>query len=337
MFSNMTYENILNDMLSRITNDVDKREGSPIYMAIAPCAYKLAETYFMLDNFVDLFFIDTAIGEYLDRICKGYGIERKRATKALRWVSTDGMINIGTRFALRDTTYVIVNKISNTEYIAECEQVGSVGNLYNGKLDNIENIGVTATLTDIVSTGTDTETDEGLRNRLYVKIQLPSTSGNINDYLNWALKVEGVGNARVFPLWNGPGTVKVVIVDSDMEIDSTLETKVYDYIETVRPIGADVTVTSPSALNIDIAANVQLDGSKALAEVLTDFESKLREYFKSVVFKDTSISYARIGSLLLDIQGVRDYTNLLVNSGTGNISIGEEEIPVLNDVSLSEV
>lgn len=337
MFSNMTYENILNDMLSRVTNDIDKREGSPIYMALAPCAYKLAETYFMLNNFIDLFFIDTAVGEYLDRSCMPYGIRRKQATKSIRKVETDRVIAIGTRFALSDTSYAVIEKITDHEYKAECEQYGEIGNLYSGSLENIENISVSATLTDIIISGTEVETDEGLRNRLYVKIQLPSTSGNVYDYLNWALNVEGVGNAKVFPLWNGPGTVKVLVIDSDMEIDNTLENKVYDYIETVRPIGADVTVISPSALNIDISANIELDGSRDIGEVITEFENKLREYFKGIVFKAISISYARIGSILLDIQGVKDYTNLLVNNTTGNISIGEEEIPILNNISLGEV
>lgn len=337
MFSNMTYENILNDMLSRVTNDVDKREGSPVYMALAPCAYKLAETYFMLNNFIDLFFIDTAVGEYLDRACMPYGIIRKQATKAIRKIETDGVITIGTRFALSDTSYVVVEKITDYDYRAECEQFGEMGNLYSGPLENIENIPVSAALTDVIVSGSEIETDESLRNRLYVKIQLPSTSGNIYDYLNWALNVEGVGNAKTFPLWDGPGTVKVLVVDSDMEIDNTLESKVYEYIETVRPVGADVTVESPNALNLDISANIELDGSKALEEVVTEFENKLREYFKSVVFRATSISYARIGSILLDIQGIKDYTNLLINNTTGNISIGEEEIPVLNDVSLNEV
>lgn len=60
MWENMTYENILKDMLGRVTSDVDKREGSVIYDALAPAAYKLAEAYFMLNIFLDLVSGDTA-------------------------------------------------------------------------------------------------------------------------------------------------------------------------------------------------------------------------------------------------------------------------------------
>jgi len=42
VFEDMTYENILNDMLSRVPDNVDKREVSIVYYAFAPASYKLA-------------------------------------------------------------------------------------------------------------------------------------------------------------------------------------------------------------------------------------------------------------------------------------------------------
>ncbi|MCA4936836.1 baseplate J protein, partial [Clostridioides difficile] len=41
-----TYEEILQGMLNKVTNEVDKREGSIIYDALAPCAYFLAQQQF---------------------------------------------------------------------------------------------------------------------------------------------------------------------------------------------------------------------------------------------------------------------------------------------------
>ena len=152
MFEDRTFENILNEMLAMVPNDVDKREGSIIYDALAPCAYHLAQTYFQLSNYVDLFFAGTAVGEFLDRKAADYGLERKPATKAVRKIETTGPVDIGTRWGLEGTTYVITEKMSDTEYKAECEQPGEIGNQYAGELVNIDNVsGVTATLTDIVS------------------------------------------------------------------------------------------------------------------------------------------------------------------------------------------
>ncbi|HUM45082.1 MAG TPA: baseplate J/gp47 family protein, partial [Fervidobacterium sp.] len=158
MWENMTYENILNDMISRVPSDIDKREGSIIYDALAPAAYKLAEAYFMLRNYVDLFFADTAVGEFLSLRTAELGITRRPATKAIRKIVTTGPVDVGTRWGLEDTTYIIIEKLTDFEYKAECEQPGSVGNVYSGLLDNIDNIsGVTAELIDILIPGEDEE------------------------------------------------------------------------------------------------------------------------------------------------------------------------------------
>lgn len=84
MYEEMTYENILQQMLDRVTSDVDKREGSVIFDALAPAAYFLADQFFQLGNFIDLVLPDTAVGEYLDRAVSGYGVSRKPANVAVR-------------------------------------------------------------------------------------------------------------------------------------------------------------------------------------------------------------------------------------------------------------
>ena len=137
-------------------------------------------------------------------------------------------MDIGTRWGIEGTTYVIVEKIADTEYKAECEQYGSIGNHYSGQLDNIDNrSGVTAILADIIVSGEDEETDDNLRARFFNQVRSTSTSGNIYDYKKWALEVPGCGGAKVFPLWNGPGTIKVLVVDENMEIDPEICLSLY--------------------------------------------------------------------------------------------------------------
>lgn len=338
MFEEMTYENILKDMLNKVTSDVDKREGSVIYDAIAPCAYQLAQTYFMMNNFLDLVSGDTATGEYLDRVVADYGIKRKSATYAVRKVVTSGSIDLGTRWGLGDTSYQIKAKLSDNTYSADCEQAGIIGNTYSGTLENIDNvIGITAIVTDIITSGEDDEDDDNLRERFYKQVQSVSTSGNAYDYRNWAMDVPGCGDAKVFPLWNGAGTVKVLVVDENMEVDEALPVKVHDYIETVRPIGALVTVQSPINLMINVSAQVTLDGSKSLTEVKSSFMASIKTYLQDTVFEVYSVSYAKIGSILLSTPGVKDYASLLINNNTGNITIGVTEMPICGSITLTEV
>lgn len=338
MWEDMTFENILSDMLDKVSDDVDKRVGSVIFDALAPAAYKLAEAYYHLDNFLNLVFGDTAIEGFLDRVVADYGITRKAATYAIRKIETTGVVDIGTRWGLSGTTYAITELISENVYKAQCEQLGFIGNQYSGELENIDNIsGITATLTDIITSGEDEETDDNLRERFFNQVRSTSTSGNIYDYKRWALEVPGCGDAKVFPLWDGPGTVKVLVVDENMEIDPDLPDGVYDYIESARPIGATVTVESPGEKAINIEANVLLDGSDTLANVQAKYISLIAEYFKGATFEIYTISYAKIGSLLLSVPGVADYTNLMVNGGTENISIGDDEMPILGTITLTEV
>ena len=339
MFENMTYENILNNMLSRVTNDVDKREGSIIYDAIAPCAFKLAETYFLLGNYIDLMFIDTAVGEYLDRACLSYGIERKEGVKAIRKITLEKEQNldIGIRFALGDTSYSVIEKISSTEYKVECEQIGDVGNTLSGKLDNIDNIDNTAILGDVLLKGEEVESDDDLRQRLFFKIQTPSTSGNVYDYKKWALEVAGVGNVKVVPLWAGNGTVKVIIVNSENEVDTELEKTVAAYKEKKRPIGASVTIAGPEIKNLTIKATVKIDKSTNLEIVKENLKAVLNKYIEDITFKNEIFSYAKLGAFLLSVPGVLDYTELLLNDATVSINVSDDELLVINDISISEV
>ena len=45
MYENITYESILQRMLDRIPDDMDKREGAVIYDALAPAAVELQLMY----------------------------------------------------------------------------------------------------------------------------------------------------------------------------------------------------------------------------------------------------------------------------------------------------
>ena len=185
--------------------------------------------------------------------------------------------------------------------------------------------------------GYDGETDDELRERYYFKVREPVTSGNIYHYKKWAFEVEGVGGVKVFPLWNGNGTVKVVVVNSDIhEADETLLKRVRDYLEEVRPIGATVTVKSAIGKAISISGTVKISKNIKFDEVKTEFETKVKEYFRKVGFKQDYVSYAQLGNILLNIQGVSDYDDLKINNTTLNVQLAAEEIPKLTTITLQK-
>ena len=84
-------------------------------------------------------------------------------------------------------------------------------------------------------------------------------------------------------------------------------------------------------------ANVILDGTKTLDDVACYVQEPVHGVFEIVGFVEYRVSYAKIGSLLLNIEGVQDYDDLRLNNSTGNIIVGEKEIPAMGTVSLEEV
>ena len=106
--------------------------------------------------------------------------------------------------------------------------------------------------------------------------------------------------------------------------------------ESVRPIGAAVTVASAAAKAVTISAAVQLDNSTTIGSVKAAFQAALEDYLQSIAFKKSVVVYARLGFLLLDIDGVQDYQNLTLNGSPGNLALADDEVPVLSEVTLSE-
>lgn len=129
----MTFEELLQGMLDRVPSDVDKRQGSVIYDALAPAAYFLAQQDFQLRNFIDLVFADTAVGEYLDRCVEAHGLSRKPATSAVRKMTTSAAVPVGSRWGINDLVYKVTEEIGSTEYHVTCETAGIIGNQYTGE------------------------------------------------------------------------------------------------------------------------------------------------------------------------------------------------------------
>src|SRR5690606_21056407 len=127
-------------MMNRVSNTLDKREGSIIYTALAPIAVELAQAYAGLDVFMRLTFARTADGEFLTYRTAESGVRRRPATPAVRKGVFDAPVPIGSRFRGGDVVYVVTEHISGNEYRLEAETPGAIGNVYFGSLLPIEYI-----------------------------------------------------------------------------------------------------------------------------------------------------------------------------------------------------
>jgi uncharacterized phage protein gp47/JayE len=351
MFENETRDVILARMLDRMNASLDKSEGSVSFDMLSPGSVEFELFYQIADTILNLGFADTSSDYFLDLRCNEVGVFRKPGVKASGNVYVNGTPGItvpsGTQISdgqnpplyfITTTDVVLDGTTGNGTLPAECELEGLFGNIdanflsyVAGDLTNV----VTVTGNDAFTGGLDMESDQELLDRYYDKVTAPSTSGNQNDYTIWTKSVNGVGDCLVNPVAYGAGTVQVIVIDSNGQpADSTLLTSVNDYIQTVRPIGADVHVEAATAVNINVSVTLTLDTGKTLTDVQPLVESAIAGYLKELAFNDPVVRYSKIANLIYDVDGVLDYDNLTVNSGTANITIPSGSVAIKGVVTL---
>lgn len=337
---NMTFSGILQRMLENVSTKYDKREGAVIYDALAPAALEHSLLYIDMQTLEKEMFADTASREYLIKHAAERDIEPKEETKAI-WLAAiepkELTVSNGERFSTSTLNLVVISKESDGVYRMECETAGTAGNSLDHTIKPVSNIsGLTsATLTELVDAGTDEESTEDFRARYLTLLRKPATSGNAQEYYNWAMSIDGVGAAKVYPLADGPGTVKVVITDAEKKAASTqLVNEVREYIETVRPIGATVSVISAEETTVNVTATVALATGENLASVLNKFEIALTDYLASVAYSATRIPLSMVGKILLDTDGVSDYSSLMLNGLAANMAVSDNQVAVLGTVDL---
>lgn len=352
MYENETFTAILQRMLERVPNDIDKREGSIIYDALAPAALELAELYAEMDRNRELSFADTASGEYLDRRVREFGVARGRATRARRkglFYDASGSpmdVPIGSRFAIAELRYVVREKLATGQYALEAETAGIAGNQHYGgllPLDYVDRL-ARAELADVIVPGEDEESDSSLRDRFLERARRPGTSGNVADYRQWALEVPGIGGVQVEPLWNGAGTVRLYLLNAEKRAPSPeLIEEAQAYIspssgtgEGRAPVGADVTVSPAEEIPIDVSVKLTLIEGATLAEVQAEIEEGLRKFCEQAAFNEPQVRIIRISAILSDNPRIVDFSELTVNGGTGNIPIQAGQVAVLGTVTLHE-
>ncbi len=357
MFENQKAEEIRKRVLGRVSSNYDKREGGVIYDCIEPSILELEQVYIALDSTIEKMDIETLSGDELaQRIYQRTGMTRKSATYASGQIEAKGTGSVnegglfqtesGIQFRAMESAAISGSGMVRIQAVA----AGAEGNVPANtiKYMPVSIPGITSvTNPEPTEGGYDTESDEDLLQRYYERIKTPPTSGNKSQYKMWAKEVTGVGDAKVVPLWNGSNTVKVVLIDANKEpANAEVVSNVQNYIDPgaagegkgAAPVGAYCTVVSADGKTVNVAFTA-LDKDPAYTEVqiIANVEAKLREYFRSITFREdiTEVSYAQIGYRLLDATGIRDYTDLRINGGTANISLINNEVPVLGVVTIA--
>lgn len=372
-FSKYTLQQIMNTMLAKVTNALDKREGSIVYTVMAPIAYVFKEFYNNLKLVERDAYIETAIGNALDMIGAERGIYRKQPVAAVKKGLFNIEVDVGSVFVTlagkNALSYEVIEYIGKEEpnfaYKLQCQTAGIVGNNYIGNIQAQNPItGLTyAYMSDIVSEGSDIETDESMRERYIESLQEKPFGGNIASYREAILAMDGVGGVQVWPFWDGPGTVKCSIITSSFEIATpelikTVQMAICPPEGTntnpspngygVAPIGAIATIATATELKVKINARLILTPTAELGAITELIKANLETYFLNLrkgwdsrqntyeIAYPINIIHSQILNTIMLVPDVLDCRDLLINNSDQNISCVEsgavQELPFLGEV-----
>lgn len=322
-------------MLANLNTKYDKLPGTFAWETYQADAIEKENQGILLDNGLDQAFAGTADLEHLKVMAfEDRGIVYKDATFAEGPVKMAGavgaIVNIGDLVSNDLAQYAATEKVvlgSTGEAIinVKCTTAGSIGNAPIGAIKSFPKTltGINSVTNEAAfSNGYEEEGRDSLLKRYYESVQRPGTSGNNDHYVEWANSVDGVGAVKVKPLWNGGGTVKVVILDTNKKpATQQLITNTKAYIETQRPIGASVTVVTATELSINIFSKITLKTGYSLDQAKEDIKKNIEAYFKESAFVDQNIYYAKIGNLIFNSVGVSnvDYSTFTINGAKNDI------------------
>ena len=375
-----TYEYLMELALSFVPEDRDKRQGSVIYDALAPFCQVLAAGAIQLRQFYTQTYAVTATGEDLDNRVAEQGITRFAATHAVRKITVadeDGnpvVLPLGSRFSTVSSTSP-VNYTITAQYVedgvavpgsyeATCEERGVVGNEYSGNLINITFVQglASATMTSILVPARNQETDDELRERYFDALNQKAFGGNIADYREKVMELDGVGAVQIYPVWNGGGTVKLSIVDPtygrcSLEFIASIQNEIDPENAAgeqgsglgIAPIGHKVTVVTPDEVTINVTANVVLGTNYTKGQVETPIKEALASYIQSLrqSWADATdlneyscdVFVSRISAAIVNVPGVSNVTGVTLNGQAQDIELTEngqiQQLPKLGEVILN--
>ncbi|WDU80043.1 baseplate J/gp47 family protein [Lysinibacillus sp. G01H] len=345
----MEDEKIIHDrMITNISDDYDKSKGNFVYDITKPVAVEFAEQQKKIAAVQEKLDVEKLTGDELTRtVYQRTGVSRKPATQATTTVIVSGtagtLVKVGELVGTDTILYTVIEEaILNESGFAhvrvQCNEFGQIGNVPANTIVNFPasiNGLVNVYNPDPVVDGYDEETDNDLRQRYYDKLQRPGKAGNKYHYREWALEVTGVGDAKIFPRYNGPLSMKVVVIDANkLPANVELIEAVRDHIEEEMPFGVDdLLIISAEALLIDLSVALSLMPGYTEEVVKANIKKNITKHLKEIAFRTSFVSYAKVGALIIESDGVLDYQNLLINGSTANVVIPDDGVPVMGGVN----
>ncbi|OVZ94851.1 phage tail protein [Yersinia frederiksenii] len=319
-FITPTFEDIRSAILRDILNlnpEADTGVDSDYFVRASSVASVATGIYQYQGWIVRQIFPDTADTEFLEWHARTRNLSRKSATTASGTLTVTGEPGAtaaagytATRGDLSYTTTaaVTLDSAGNGTVAASFATAGTAGNTTAAASGTFTAtpVGFDSTvIMGVMSGGTDAETDAELLARLLDIIRRPPAGGNKYDFRRWAMSIDGVTAAYVYPLRRGLGTVDVVVTSADGLPSAAIIAVVQAYIDDVRPVTAkNCLVLAPTLKTVDMHISVSLNGV-TLDVATAEIKSAVAEYIDKLNPGDTFIR-SQAEMLVSAVTGVVD-------------------------------
>ena len=195
---------------------------------------------------------------------------------------------------------------------------------------------ISVTNSEPVTGGTERENNGDYYDRIAAEYENSMTYlGNDSDYERWA-KEAGAGDCIVVSAADGPGTVKLVLVDQNGQpANQTLINDVYNHIISPQDRKARLLPTACAKLSCVAATSIivnysctgiKIEDTADIEQVKDDFKKAVLAVYDKAK-SDGILRYNDIRPLISDIAGVKDFETFTMNGGTENINLKQEEYP----------
>lgn len=351
-----TYDQIVSemqqDMIASGSLATDFTDGSQIQTMIQVASRALYSPWYMLEQLVELFFVMTTDGPFLDLRVEERGVTRKPGVASagnITFTRTTAspvgtLVPSGTVFSTLDGLVEVTTTADDNLAVGwETGQasvngtaVGVLGNLAAGTALQVAGPSVTGLQTIAVGPGAltggvDAETDDQMRARYLQVVQNPVDGGTAADYKIWADEVTGITNVSVFPLARGNGTVDIVVSNGGIP-DAATVTSVQNVINTNRPVGADAQAKAPTAHPVDVTITVTPATGYLFATVQTSVTQAIQNYLSTVPIGGT-VRIAAIQDVAYRTTGVLDCT---LTAPAANVVLGTEELATAGIITVNQ-
>lgn len=225
----------------------------------------------------------------------------------------------------------------------EAAAAGKAGNVEAGAslsfVSPLPGVDAEAEAPDGIGGGADLEGDDSLRNRMLREIQDPPQGGSKADYEKWALQVGPITRAWCFPIYNGPGSVRLYVVN-DSHVGAELASAgdvdaVFDYIDAIKPVGVVIEdpenpgeyingleVMAPAKAVVDF----EIDETPDDPAVRSAMQAAIADLFRREAKPEGSIALNKIITALGSAPGVQNFT-LVAPVASPSAGAGEILVP----------